>query len=199
MADKDYVLGNNARELVKFTRRVTRPISDDVSWRDMRAILKKIAALDDIRDVRMVCEEIVKLYDKKTKEGFSKKDYNDYGRDMRQMANNIVRYIHAANGRIFETEHDNRLELIGEGLDECSLLLEFVQICLDEGIINLKTSQEWTKRVTDVKYPAASWKKKDGVRAGKIKASAQAREDRHQVELVKTAIREAREERTAPK
>lgn len=199
MADKDYVLGNNARELVKFTRRVTRPISDDVSWRDMRAILKKIAALDDIRDVRVVCEEIVKLYDKKTKEGFSKKDYNDYGRDMRQMANNIVRYIHAANGRIFETEHDNRLELIGEGLDECSLLLEFVQICLDEGIINLKTSQEWTKRVTDVKYPAASWKKKDGVRAGKIKASAQAREDRHQVELVKTAIREAREERTAPK
>lgn len=199
MADKDYVLGNNARELVKFTRRVTRPISDDVSWRDMRAILKKIAALDDIRDVRMVCEEIVKLYDKKTKEGFSKKDYNDYGRDMRQMANNIVRYIHAANGRIFETEHDDRLELIGEGLDECSLLLEFVQICLDEGIINLKTSQEWTKRVTDVKYPAASWKKKDGVRAGKIKASTQARDDRHQVELVKTAIREAREERVAPK
>lgn len=199
MADKEYLLGNNARELVKFTNRVTKPISDDVSWRDMRAILKKIAALDDIRDVRMVCGEIVKLYDKKAKEGFSKRDYNDYGKEMRQMAKNIVRYIHAANGRMFETEHDDRLELIGEGLDECSLLLEFVQICLDEGIISLKTSQEWTKKVTDVKYPAASWKKKDGARAGKIKTTAQAREDRHQVDLVKTAIREVREERTAPK
>lgn len=59
MADKEYLLGNNARELLKYTNQATKPVTDDVSVRDVRTILKKIAALDDITKVRETCGAII--------------------------------------------------------------------------------------------------------------------------------------------
>lgn len=197
-ADKQYVLGNNARELLRYTNRITKPRSDEVSASDVRAILKKIAALDDIREVRAVCEATINAVDRKTKEGFSKRAYADYGKDMRQMCKDIMRHIHSANGKLFETEHDERLEQIGESLDECSLLMEYITACLEMGYIDLKTSQIWTKKVTDVKYPAGAWKKKDGARAEKIRSAQRAREDRRQIDIVKAAIREVKAEPRRP-
>lgn len=126
MADgKEYVLGNNARDLLKFTNAITKPRSDEVSARDVRIIFQKIAALEDIRDVRTVCNEAIQFIDRKTKEGFTKRAYNDYGKDMRQMCKNIIRYIQGANGKQFETEYDERLKMIGEALDECSLMANY--------------------------------------------------------------------------
>ena len=52
MADKEYLLGNRARELLKYTNQATKVVTDDVSQKEVRAILQKIAALDDIREVR---------------------------------------------------------------------------------------------------------------------------------------------------
>lgn len=200
MADgKEYVLGNNARDLLKFTNAITKPRSDEVSARDVRIIFQKIAALEDIRDVRTVCNEAIQFIDRKTKEGFTKRAYNDYGKDMRQMCKNIIRYIQGANGKQFETEYDERLKMIGEALDECSLMLDYIQACLECGFISIKTSQIWTKKVTDVKYPAASWKKKDGARADRIRAAARAKDDRREVENVKAAIREVKAEDRKPK
>ena len=49
MADKEYLLGNRARELLKYTNQATKVVTDDVSQKDVRVILQKIAALDDIR------------------------------------------------------------------------------------------------------------------------------------------------------
>lgn len=192
MADKEYLLGNKARELLKFTNQATKVVTEDVSQKDVRIILQKVAALDDIRDVKSVCNQLVGELDKKDREGFTKATFRDYGQEMRNIAKAIVHDIHAANGKMFATEYDERLRLIGLVLDNCSLMLEYIQIVLELGIISVKKSEIWTKKVLDVKYMTASWKKNDTARANKLKAEAQETEDRRQVDLVKTAIREVK-------
>ena len=116
--------------------------------------------------------------------------YRCYGEDMRLIAKVIVRDVHAANGKMFATEYNERLRLIGKVLDGCSLLLEYIQIVQDMGVISLKKSEIWTKKVLDVKYMTASWKKNDGARANKLRSDEEAKQDARQVEVVKTAIRQ---------
>ena len=195
MADKEYLLGNKARELLRFTNQATKVVTDDVSQKDVRAILQKIAALDDIREVKSVCETTIGQLDSRDKEGFTKAMYRCYGEDMRLIAKGIVRDIHAANGKMFATEYDERLRLIGLVLDGCSLLIEYIQTVLELNVISLKKSEVWTKKALDVKYMTASWKKNDGARANKLRAEEAAKEDARQVEVVKTAIRQYNAER----
>ena len=195
MADKEYLLGNRARELLKYTNQATKVVTDDVSQKDVRVILQKIAALDDIREVKSICQTTIGQLDRKEKDGFTKAMYRCYGEDMRLIAKGIVRDIHAANGKMFATEYNERLRLIGKVLDGCSLLLEYIQIVQDMGVISLKKSEIWTKKVLDVKYMTASWKKNDGARANKLRAEEAAKEDARQVEVVKTAIRQYNAER----
>lgn len=197
MADKEYLLGNRARELLKYTNQVTKVVTDDVSQKDVRAILQKIAALDDIREVKSVCQTTIGQLDRKDKEGFTKAMYRCYGEDMRLIAKGIVRDIHAANGKMFATEYNERLRLIGKVLDGCFLLLEYIQIVQDMGVISLKKSEIWTKKVLDVKYMTASWKKNDGARANKLRSEEEAKQDARQVEVVKTAIRQYNAEKKA--
>ena len=195
MADKEYLLGNRARELLKYTNQATKVVTDDVSQKDVRVILQKIAALDDIREVKSICQTTIGQLDRKEKDGFTKAMYRCYGEDMRLIAKGIVRDIHAANGKMFATEYNERLRLIGKVLDGCSLLLEYIQIVQDMGVISLKKSEIWTKKVLDVKYMTASWKKNDGARANKLRTEEAAKEDARQVEVVKTAIRQYNAER----
>ena len=190
MADKEYLLGNRARELLKYTNQATKVVTDDVSQKEVRAILQKIAALDDIREVKSVCQTTIGQLDSKDKEGFTKAMYRCYGEDMRLIAKGIVRDIHAANGKMFATEYDERLRLIGLVLDGCSLLIEYIQTVLELGVISLKKSEVWTKKALDVKYMTASWKKNDGARANKLRSDEEAKQDARQVEVVKTAIRQ---------
>lgn len=190
MADKEYLLGNRARELLKYTNQATKVVTDDVSQKDVRVILQKIAALDDIREVKSICQTTIGQLDRKEKDGFTKAMYRCYGEDMRLIAKGIVRDIHAANGKMFATEYNERLRLIGKVLDGCSLLLEYIQIVQDMGVISLKKSEIWTKKVLDVKHMTASWKKNDGARANKLRSDEEAKHDARQVEVVKTAIRQ---------
>ena len=39
MAEKEYLLGNKARELLRYTNQATRVISDDVCMKVVRAII----------------------------------------------------------------------------------------------------------------------------------------------------------------
>ena len=190
MADKEYLLGNRARELLKYTNQATKVVTDDVSQKDVRVILQKIAALDDIREVKSICQTTIGQLDRKEKDGFTKAMYRCYGEDMRLIAKGIVRDVHAANGKMFATEYNERLRLIGKVLDGGSLLLEYIQIVQDMGVISLKKSEIWTKKVLDVKYMTASWKKNDGARANKLRSDEEAKQDARQVEVVKTAIRQ---------
>ncbi len=43
MAEKEYLLGNRARELLRYTNQATRIVSDEVSAKDVRAIIRRIA------------------------------------------------------------------------------------------------------------------------------------------------------------
>lgn len=190
MAEKEFLLGNRARELLRYTNQVTKVVTDDISVRDVRTIIQKIAALDDIRDVKKVCKEIIGVLDRKDKKGFTKATYRCYGEDMRMIAKDIVRYIHAANGKMFATEHEERLRLIGKILDNCSLLLEYIQICMEMEIISVERGGVWTKKVRDVQYMSMSWRKNDGARAKKLQAEERASVDNWLVNLVKEAIRQ---------
>ena len=178
MADnKDFLLLNKVRELLKYTKQKTKIASDDVNRRDARAIFRKIAQLDDISQVKTVCAEAVRVIDQNEREGFTKANYRLYGEDMREIAKSIMRNIHAANNVNRNTEYRSRIRKINDALDDCSLLLEYIQICVGEKIISVKGSGIWTKKVTDVKYMAAAWKKKTQDMARKPEAEKRAEEE----------------------
>lgn len=62
MAEKEFLLGVKARELLKHTKRETRVVTDDISPQDVRVILHKIAALEDIRDAKSGCRAYSGIY-----------------------------------------------------------------------------------------------------------------------------------------
>ena len=117
MADKEYLLGNKARELLEYTNQATKTVSEDISRKDVRQIFQKMAALDDIRDIQKVCSESIAYLDRTHREGFTKALYRCYGEDMRLLAKSIMRDIHAANSKMFQTEYEERLRLLGVVLD----------------------------------------------------------------------------------
>ena len=47
-----FKVGANARELLRYTQRATRIVTDDISRSDARKIIQKIAALEDVRDIQ---------------------------------------------------------------------------------------------------------------------------------------------------
>ena len=190
MADKEFLLGVKARELLKYTKQATKVVSDDISPQDVRAILHKIAALEDIRDAREVCSQAINAIDRKRKEGFTKTAFRFYGQDMREIAKQILLDVHAANNTHFLTEYDSRLHKIDAVLDGCSLLLEYITLCMDEKIISTAKGGVWTGKVMDVKRMAGKWRKNDGGRAKSLRDQAQAVRNRQQIGLVKEAIRQ---------
>jgi len=192
MADKEYPLGNRSRELLRYTKRKTRVISDDISRKDVRTIIRRIAQMDDIQQVRAYCAEIDKALTKgNSKEGFTKSNFDFYGRDMREITKNIVRDIKAANDRQFQTEYEKRLEKIVDVIDGCNLMLEYITLCVEDKIITKAEAGEWTKRTTDVLYMAKSWYKNDGGRARRLREEAQIAADKKSFELMRTAVRTA--------
>ena len=190
MAEKEFLLGVKTRELLKYTKQATKVVSDDISPQDVRAILHKIAALEDIRDAREVCSQAINAIDRKQKEGFTKTTFRFYGQDMREIAKQILLDVHAANNTHFLTEYDSRLRKIDAVLDGCSLLLEYITLCIEEKIISTAKGGVWTGKVMDVKRMAGKWRKNDGGRARKLREQDQAAKDRRQTALVKEAIRQ---------
>lgn len=59
MAEQPFKVGRNAKELLRYTLRATRTVSDDISWSDARAVFQKAAALEDVKDIQRVCETAV--------------------------------------------------------------------------------------------------------------------------------------------
>lgn len=47
-----FKVGANARELLRYTQRATRIVTDDISRSDARKIIQKVAALEDVRDIQ---------------------------------------------------------------------------------------------------------------------------------------------------
>ena len=190
MAEKEFLLGVKTRELLKYTKQATKVVSDDISPQDVRTILHRIAALEDIRDAREVCSQAINAIDRKQKEGFTKTAFRFYGQDMREIAKQILLDVHAANNTHFLTEYDSRIRKIDAVLDGCSLLLEYITLCMDEKIISTAKGGVWTGKVMDVKRMAGKWRKNDGGRAKSLRDQAQTVRNRQQIGLVKEAIRQ---------
>ena len=54
MAEQPFLVGSKARELLRYTQRATRIVSDDISRSDARKVFQKAAALEDIREIKQV-------------------------------------------------------------------------------------------------------------------------------------------------
>lgn len=182
-----FKVGANARELLRYTQRATRIVTDDISRSDARKIIQKVAALEDVRDIQKVCGTAVHALDTRDREGFSKSTFRLYGEGIRLTARQILLDAYAANNVNFQTDYDKRLEKIGDVIDGCSLMLQYLQLCTEDGIISVKKSGIWTKKVTDVKYPAMKWLTSERERAESLR---QAEEKKRLYMLVK-ALRAA--------
>lgn len=187
MAEQPFKVGRNAKELLRYTLRATRTVSDDISRSDARAVFQKAAALEDVKDIQRVCETAVHALDTRNREGFTKSTYRLYGESIRMTARQILLDAYAANNVNFQTDYDKRLEKIGDVIDGCSLMLQYLQLCTEDGIISVKKSGIWTKKVTDVKYPAMKWLTSERERAESLR---QAEEKKRLYMLVK-ALRAA--------
>lgn len=188
MAEQPFLVGSKARELLRYTQRATRIVSDDISRSDARKVFQKAAALEDIREIKQVCTTAVNALDTREKEGFTKSTFNLYGRDIRETAKKILLDAHAANNVNFQTDYDKRVEKIGAVVDGCSLLLEYLTICTEEGIISAKKAGIWTKKVTDVKYPAMKWLTSERGRAEKLRAEAERKRLTEQAAALKAVL-----------
>lgn len=188
MAEQPFKVGRNAKELLRYTLRATRTVSDDISRSDARAVFQKAAALEDVKDIQRVCETAVHALDTRNREGFTKSTYRLYGEGIRMTARQILLDAYAANNVNFQTDYDKRLEKIGAVVDGCSLLLEYLTICTEEGIISAKKAGIWTKKVTDVKYPAMKWLTSERGRAEKLRAEAERKRLTEQAAALKAVL-----------
>lgn len=112
MAEQPFLVGSKARELLRYTQRATRIVSDDISRSDARKVFQKAAALEDIREIKQVCTTAVHALDTREKEGFTKSTFNLYGRDIRETAKKILLDAHAAHGDTYSLrrQYADRLE-----------------------------------------------------------------------------------------
>ena len=168
MAEQPFKVGRNAKELLRYTLRATRTVSDDISRSDARAVFQKAAALEDVKDIQKVCETAVHALDTKNREGFTKSTYRLYGEGIRMTARQILLDAYAANNVNFQTDYDKRLEKIG--------------------IISVKKSAIWTKKVTDVKYPAMKWLTSERERAESLRQTAEKEQLQRLVKALRAAL-----------
>lgn len=85
---------------------------------------------------------------------------------MQNLSIQILHDIIAAN-EIYPrsvAEMNTRLDLQKEVLTNCKVFLNFLDIALEQGYIDIRRCEYWTGLTTDVKNLAASWRKKDAER-----------------------------------
>ena len=85
---------------------------------------------------------------------------------MQNLSIQILHDIIAANEIYPQTggEAKRRLDLQKEVLTNCKVFLNFLDIALEQGYIDIRRCEYWTGLTTDVKNMAASWRKKDAER-----------------------------------
>lgn len=86
-----------------------------------------------------------------------------------RMQNTCIDILHdiiAANEIYPKNEADaaRRLALQREAMTNCKIFLTFLDIALEQGYIDIRRCEYWTKITLDVKNLTASWYKKDAAR-----------------------------------
>lgn len=188
----EYVLGNKAKELYRYTKEVTQPVPDDtVKAEDVSKVMRIIAQAHTAEEMRATLYATAdRLDNRKKRPRFPKSESFGMIKDLRDAARIAMRSIHAAK------EHPmDRLTEIKRTIDECNLLLQLVELAHDLGYIDKKRMGTWTSKITDVKKMSLSWLKKDGARAAAIKEG----QDRQQLKQLVALVREIMENEAAAK
>ena len=115
-----------------------------------------------------------------------------YCHELQRTATAIVKNIHSANECMFQTEHQKRLELIKQVLDDANYMLQLLEVCLELGFIDANRCKHWTNLILNVKYMSAAWKKKDGERAKKIVEDEEKREMEKQRAMIQEIVKNLR-------
>lgn len=193
----EYVLGNKAKELYRYTKEVTQPVPDDtVKAKDVSKVMRMIAQARTPEEMRATLYATAdRLDNRKQRPRFPKSESFGMIKDLRDAARIAMRSIHAANDTNFKEHPMERLTEIKRTIDECNLLLQMVELAHDLGYIDKKRMGTWTSKITDVKRMSLSWLKKDGARAAAIKDG----QDRQQLERLVALVREIMEKEAAAK
>ena len=195
----EYVLGNRAKELYRYTKEVTQPVPDDtVKAADVSKVMRMIAQANNLEEMRATLYTTAVRLDNRKKQKrprFPKSESFGMIKDLRDAARIAMRSIHAANDTNFKEHPMERLTEIKRTIDECNLLLQLVELAHDLGYIDKKRMGTWTGKITDVKRMSLSWLKKDGARAAAIKEG----QDRQQLKQLVALVREIMEKEAAAK
>lgn len=197
MPDKDYVLGNKAKELYRYTKEVTQPVPDDtVKAADVCQVMRTIAQASTVEEMRgLLLSTADRLENRRQRPRFPKSESFGMIKDLRDAARIAMRSVHAANDTNFRENPLGRLTEIKRTIDECNLLLQLVELSHDLQYIDKKRMGIWTGKITDVKRMSLSWLKKDGARAAAFKDE----QDRKRTERLVAMVREIIEREAAAK
>lgn len=192
LSAKEFLLGNKAKELYLYTKQIIRPVPDDkVDAKDVRKILKQIASAQNIEQMTDLLNKTTEQIEgKKGRRRFPKSETFDLIADIKTTTASILKGVHAANETNFYTDPKTRLRLIKEVVDDCNLLLKFVEIALELKYIDIKRSATWTKKTTDVKYMSLAWLKKDTARAQDMQEKENVQELKKLTATVRQILRE---------
>ena len=188
VAEKEYVLGNKAKDLYQFTRQATKPGPDDkVDAKDAAKVMRTIAKARTIEEMRDMLNAAADRLDNRRKRPFFPKS-ETFGmiKDLRSGARAIIKGVYAANETRFNERPEERLREIKAVIDECNLMLQLVELAHDLGYTDMKRMGVWTKRILDVKHMCLAWMKKDSERAKTILA----KRERDNCEMLVVLVRE---------
>ena len=190
MAEREYLLGNKAKDLYKYTRQVTKPGADEkVDARDVATVMRRMAAAGTLEEMRGTLTATAERLENKRKHPyFPKSESFGMVKDLRDAARAILRGVFAANETRFNDHPEDRLREIKAVIDECGLMLQLVELAHELGYTDTKRMGTWTKRILDVKYMCLAWMKKDGARAKAIMDDRQRTECGTLVKLVREIL-----------
>lgn len=80
---------------------------------------------------------------------------------MQNKALEIYEYLHEANRTDLKDYARERFELQTKAITMCAQLLYYIELSYQLNIINIKSTEYWSKMVSDVKHMAIAWRSTD--------------------------------------
>ncbi len=80
---------------------------------------------------------------------------------MQNKALEIYEYLHEANRTDLKDYARERFELQTKAITMCDQLLYYIELSYQLNIINIKSTEYWSKMVSDVKHMAIAWRSTD--------------------------------------
>jgi len=154
-----YTLANAADDLFIYTMTVTRPSPDkSIETKKVTEMIERLIDMpeDEAKnELNTVCKRLKRL---EGKQGYPRSVMPTYVKRIQDCAVNIMTGIEQANECNSRTEYHERIVFINQVIAQCSLLADYVRISLKLGYINIKRSEAWNKRITNVRAMSIKWK-----------------------------------------